>query len=653
MMGYEAKTKQNLHDDMSTDDGDDMDLSDPSNAASSGSPPHSINSLDATKSLSLGVQRILVFDEDREEQEEQAGEDEEGEEEEEEGGEEEETEAEQGWPDEEDGAGPAVDADGREATPSAIDSLDQNGVNNTSESTEAPTGSLRNLLNRFSYEGDSNAMIREQANRISGGQQGVRNVPPQSNGAPASTLSPEESASLHMFGCGVAGNVSKTAYNGMVEGVAKTGVKLLKHEQCEKLALRVSGLDSYEFDMCEDSCIAFFGQYANCQACPRCGKGRTDDLGKPVKVCTGQRLLPRIRSLFANPETAIMMRHAALEYEANAGSGLTGDIPLGVLHDQRVRSGLLADQRDSVLTISTDGASIIGTKNSNGWLVTATILSLPPEHRYRAPFLSTLLLIPGPKNPAELETFLLPLYAELQSFEQGLDMFDGGANEHFRWRGLLIGITGDQPAVAKVNGFGGHTAKAGCRDCAIQAASATAQRPHPVYYPMRTPGQQDGLNRDRQASYDPDHLEERSAEDYFEALYQIRQGGSDADSIRTRSGYRREAAQVGFTGWTLRWFNPVDLFHLAFLDIFPLIFRVLSSPQPGDPWSFPDRAAFGKSVDKAKHGLPSLGSVRKTICYMRFLLLLRCSLCVLFGWGWRSMRLRKTTTKRMATTEGR
>ena len=46
--------------------------------------------------------------------------------------------------------------------------------------------------------------------------------------------------------------------------------------------------------------------------------------------------------------------------------------------------GLFRDERDTALSISSDGAQLTTKKQSNMWLLIVVLLNLPPEMCYRA-----------------------------------------------------------------------------------------------------------------------------------------------------------------------------------------------------------------------------------------------------------------------------
>lgn len=67
------------------------------------------------------------------------------------------------------------------------------------------------------------------------------------------------------------------------------------------------------------------------------------------------------------------------------------------------------------------------------WVVIAVDLNLPPEIRNRHENVLLLGLIPGPKAPVDLESFLLPIFDELFSLQ--------GIKHYFASKNLLINVS--------------------------------------------------------------------------------------------------------------------------------------------------------------------------------------------------------------------
>ena len=84
--------------------------------------------------------------------------------------------------------------------------------------------------------------------------------------------------------------------------------------------------------------------------------------------------------------------------------------------------------------------------------------NLPPEVRFHSDNLLALGVIPGPKKPADMVSFLIPLAEELFQLATGVKAYDALSRSPFLLRAFLLIIFGDFPAVSmlmKMKGVNG------------------------------------------------------------------------------------------------------------------------------------------------------------------------------------------------------
>lgn len=78
------------------------------------------------------------------------------------------------------------------------------------------------------------------------------------------------------------------------------------------------------------------------------------------------------------------------------------------------------------------------------------------------------MIIPGPKQPKDTNSFLYPLVQELRKLEVGIhQVYDAHQNKNFILRGALVGGVADQRAMVKFIGMKGPNGKRGCRMCLL------------------------------------------------------------------------------------------------------------------------------------------------------------------------------------------
>ena len=77
---------------------------------------------------------------------------------------------------------------------------------------------------------------------------------------------------------------------------------------------------------------------------------------------------------------------------------------------------------DIFVLVSTDGFSPFKNRKYDMWTVEAVNFNLPPEQRYLLQKVLQLSFIPGPRQPKNLQSFLLPLVNELKEAAEGVLM---------------------------------------------------------------------------------------------------------------------------------------------------------------------------------------------------------------------------------------
>ena len=90
-----------------------------------------------------------------------------------------------------------------------------------------------------------------------------------------------------------------------------------------------------------------------------------------------------------------------------------------------------SDPRDIALGFSTDGFGPFKKRNKTAWPLIIFNYNLPPNERFRKENIISLGTIPGPKKPANMDSFLWPLVQELLQLEIGVSAFDPIAQVSF------------------------------------------------------------------------------------------------------------------------------------------------------------------------------------------------------------------------------
>jgi hypothetical protein len=87
--------------------------------------------------------------------------------------------------------------------------------------------------------------------------------------------------------------------------------------------------------------------------------------------------------------------------------------------------------------------------------------------RYKSDNFLPFGLCPGPSQPKDLDSFLIPFIDELKLLENRVLAYDGHTESSFNLKAYLVLVTGNTPGISKLFHLSGHMAKHPCRACKI------------------------------------------------------------------------------------------------------------------------------------------------------------------------------------------
>ncbi|KAG2751377.1 hypothetical protein P692DRAFT_201838975 [Suillus brevipes Sb2] len=166
-------------------------------------------------------------------------------------------------------------------------------------------------------------------------------------------------------------------------------------------------------------------------------------------------------------------------------SGGIPDVYEDVLHGKQYleacQSGQIKD-RDSVLMLSIDGAQLYESKQSDCWIYISVLFNHAPEEQYQKKYVIPGGIIPGPKKPKNLNSFLFPSLHHLCAIQtKGLIIWNGAQRVSFTSHPFVFIATADGPGMAFLTGLMGHHSKMGCRlYCGLPGRHKLGG---PTYYP--------------------------------------------------------------------------------------------------------------------------------------------------------------------------
>lgn len=279
--------------------------------------------------------------------------------------------------------------------------------------------------------------------------------------------------------------------------------------------------------------------------CPHCNSPRYDAKGRPRKVFVYLLVIPRLKTLAANPNSAAQMLYRGREHMEEAGR--MSDVMDGKLYkDLRTKHVVVdekilphkyfEDHRDVALGLSTDGFGPFKRRSSTAWPLILFNYNLPPDVRFHLEHVIGLGVIPGPKKPVDFDSFLWPFIREMLRLAVGVHAYDSLSHEFFALRAFLILVFGDIPAISMVMRMKGHNGFSPCRMCKIIGVRTPGSRATTHYVPLDR-SRHPVLPPDTPPIYDPAHLPLRTHDEFLDQARQVQLAESDAQNERLAKQY--------------------------------------------------------------------------------------------------------------------
>jgi hypothetical protein len=209
-------------------------------------------------------------------------------------------------------------------------------------------------------------------------------------------------------------NFTESAYDDIMKIYKTNNISLYK---VKKYLKEITGLVPVFYDMCENSCICYTGQYESYQNCPICDSTRLDIREKAKKVMPYLSIKDRLNIQFndENRASELLYRH---EYITNKEDDDLDEIFDGKIYKELVDENLFNDKRDVAFIASCDGYQIFKQKTDDCWLFLLINNNLDPSLRIKKENLIIPFLIPGPNQPKDFNTFLRPFIDEMKELER-------------------------------------------------------------------------------------------------------------------------------------------------------------------------------------------------------------------------------------------
>ena len=256
-------------------------------------------------------------------------------------------------------------------------------------------------------------------------------------------------------------------------------ISLPSYYKAKRLVADLSGIEPIMHAMCINSCIAYTGPFVELESCPKCQEPRYDQFR--LEASSGTEKIPRqefhtipigpqLQALYRNPEST---RHAhylreersrvLAEIEQRGSLEAYSDVLHGSDIIEAFQDGRIGED-DIVLMFSIDGAQLYAKKASACWIYIWVLFNLPPDLRYKKKHVFIGGFIPGPNNPKNTDSFILPGLHHLCALQkEGLALWDSALNRQMRSKIFLALLAADGPGMMHVTGLVGYHGKHGCR----------------------------------------------------------------------------------------------------------------------------------------------------------------------------------------------
>lgn len=206
---------------------------------------------------------------------------------------------------------------------------------------------------------------------------------------------------------------------------------------------------------------------------------------------------------------------------------------------------------DIALALSTDGVGPFKSRKKTCWPLLLFNLNLPPEIRFHIVHIICLGVIPGPRAPHDFDSFIFPLFLELETLMRGVTAFNAEAEHRFTLHAYLLYIFGDMPAIAKLMRMKGVNGYSPCRMCLIHGIADPA-KPRTLYTP---------LHRNNGDPYRPRDLPLRSHRQFIEQARSVLNDESDA--LSREYGINGIPLLASISSLSIPHSFPFDFMHLV------------------------------------------------------------------------------------------
>jgi hypothetical protein len=210
-------------------------------------------------------------------------------------------------------------------------------------------------------------------------------------------------------------------------------------------------------------------------------------------------LIPRLQKFFANPT---IVKELSYRYKYESNPDCVSDVFDGqhyqnlkntvvTIDNRRLNHYYFSEKEDIAFSICLDSYLLYKRRRRgpSAMPIVLQIYNLPPEIRTHLSRLVCLGVIPGPRAPKDLGSFLFPFEEESILLARGVETFHSIKQQLFLLHAYNIFPHGDIVAIEKLLNIKGHNGIIPCRSCKIKAVNGKVNGGNKTYYvPLMQPG---------------------------------------------------------------------------------------------------------------------------------------------------------------------
>lgn len=425
-------------------------------------------------------------------------------------------------------------------------------------------------------------------------------------------------------------HTSEEVYKSFRRAVAKfpDNVQLVSLDQVKRYVQEISGIWPILADMCINSCVGFTGPFSGLDKCPECNAARYETQAssrhctsnpKPRKQFLTNPIGPQVQAAWRSPESARAMCYRKQCQEKILADLREGGVEVAEISDwvhgtEAIDASSSGDMnKDStVLMLSFDGAQLYRSKQSDCWIYIWVLLDRGPDSRYKKKHVLVGAVIPGPKKPKNVDSFLFPGLQHVAALmKEGLSIWDA-AEERLFWSYLFLAyVTADGPGMQFINGLVGHSGRYGCRlYCPMRGRHKPGSGHYfpacmkPFHYDI------EGSNHGDISIRFPDPEQDNVVTRYRRNLYRVQgsSGNGQYEKNRLETGIAKPSLVSGLPSkcrFEVPKCFPADIMHLVALNIPELLlglWRATLKCDNGDTKDSWDWAILRDNATWKRHG---------------------------------------------------